>query len=135
MLNYLIKLNLLPQEFTANPEPEIMLNELGNPYLLRAKALDEPLTAFELGRVFDCLTAKAKEQIEEIIFKQRSLRLNADCIGKCSLEPSRKRARVARLESQRFRYLQDINNLQYLDYYTDKSIALWPGQTRASTFI
>jgi CRISPR-associated endonuclease Csn1 len=51
MLNYLIKLNLLPQELTANPAPEMKLNELGNPYLLRAKALDNPLTAFELGRV------------------------------------------------------------------------------------
>ncbi len=237
MLNYLITLNLLPQELTANPTPEIILNELGNPYLLRAKALDHSLTSFELGRVLlhlvqrrgflsnrktllgdmaddpdvlevlaelededdnterakeetafkadisqlkntiaelgfrtlgeylasldhhDCkrnrsrdgghlrtdrqmyrdeldliweqqkqhhndLTDNVKEQLEEIIFKQRPLKLNADRIGKCSLEPTRKRAKIARLESQRFRYLQDINNLQYFDYYTEKSVSL-----------
>lgn len=238
MLNYLIKLNRLPQELTANPTPEIMLNELGDPYLLRAKALDNSLTPFELGRVLlhlvqrrgflsnrktllgdmaddpdvldvlaelegeddnsterakeetafkadisklkgtiaelgfrtlgeylasldhhDCkrnrsrdgghlrtdrqmyrdeldliweqqkqhhnvLTDKVKEQLEEIIFKQRPLKLNSDRIGRCSLEPTRKRANIARLESQRFRYLQDINNLQYFDYYTEKSVSL-----------
>ncbi len=238
MLNYLIKLNLLPQELTANPTPEIILNELGDPYPLRAKALDSTLTAFELGRVLlhlvqrrgflsnrktllgdmaddpdvldvlaelegeddnstestkeetafkadisklkvtiaelgfrtlgeylasldhhDCkrnrsrdgghlrtdrqmyrdelnliweqqkqhhaiLTDDVKEQLVEIIFKQRPLKLNADRIGKCSLESTRKRAKIARLESQRFRYLQDINNLQYFDYYTEKSVSL-----------
>ena len=51
MLNYLIMLKLLPPELTANPTPEILLNELGNPYELRAKALDHALSAFELGRV------------------------------------------------------------------------------------
>jgi CRISPR-associated endonuclease Csn1 len=238
MLNYLVKLNLLPQELTGNPTPEILLNELGSPYLLRAKALDSPLTKFEMGRVLlhlvqrrgflsnrktllgdmaddpdvldvlselegeddnssdrakeetvfktdisqlkkiisengfrtlgqylasldhhDCkrnrsrdgghlrtdrqmyrdeldliweqqkthheeLTDAVKDQIEDIIFKQRPLKFNADRIGKCSLEPSRKRAKIARLECQRFRYLQDINNLQYFDYYTEKSISL-----------
>ena len=238
MLNYLIKLNLLPQELTGNLAPEILLNDLGSPYLLRAKALDTALTKFELGRVLlhlvqrrgflsnrktllgdmaddpdvldvlaelegeddnsserakeetafktdishlkktisdfgfrtlgeylasldhhdckrnrsrdgghlrtdrqmyrdelnliwaqqkkyhDALTDSVKEQIEEIIFKQRPLKLNADRIGKCSLEPTRKRAKIARLECQRFRYLQDINNLQYFDYYTEKNISL-----------
>lgn len=52
MLNFLIQLDLLPQELKDNPEPERILNTLGNPYLLRAKALDDPLTQFELGRVF-----------------------------------------------------------------------------------
>ena len=238
MLNYLIQLELLPKELTNNPTPEIILNELGNPYTLRAQALDRPLTKFELGRVLlhlvqrrgflsnrktllgdmaddpdlldilaelegeadnssdrakeetafkkdinelrhtiaeqgfrtlgeylgslehhDCkrnrsrdgghlrtdrqmyrdelnliweqqsqhhsiLTDAVKAQIDEIIFKQRPLKLNADRIGKCSLEPSRKRAKVARLECQRFRYLQGINNLQYIDPYTDKSTSL-----------
>ncbi|CAA9888985.1 CRISPR-associated endonuclease Cas9 [Candidatus Methylobacter favarea] len=238
MLNYLIMLRLLPRELAGHAAPEIILNELGNPYFLRAKALDNSLTPFELGRVFlhlvqrrgflsnrktllgdmaddpdvldvltelegkndnsserakeetafkaaisqlkntiaelgfrtvgeylasldhhDCkrnrsrdgghlrtdrqmyrdeldliweqqkqhhaaLTDDVKEQLEEIIFKQRPLKLNSDRRGKCSLEPARKRARIARLESQRFRYLQDINNLQYFDYYTEKSVSL-----------
>lgn len=238
MLNYLISLNLLPQELAGNPVPEIILNELGNPYQLRAKALDDALTPFELGRVLlhlvqrrgflsnrktllgdmaddpdvldvlaelegeddtsserakeetafkadisqlkstiadagfrtlgeylasfdhhDCkrnrktdgghlrtdrqmyrdelgliwqqqiqhhcvLTDTVREQIEEIIFYQRPLKLNPDRIGKCSLEPTRKRAKMALLECQRFRYLQDINNLQYFDPYTEQSLSL-----------
>ncbi len=233
MLNYLVKLDLLPKEIQGHTQPEIILNSLGDPYQLRAKALDHQLGKHELGRVFlhlvqrrgflsnrktllgdmvddpdvkavldeiedredtsserakeetafkkdiselrstikekgyrtlgeylaslehhdckrnrsregghirtdrqmyrdelnliwekqsnfhDVLTKNVKEQIEKIIFYQRLLKLLSDRIGKCSLEPSRKRANIARLESQQFRYLQDINNLQYLDYYTD----------------
>lgn len=238
MLNYLIMLKLLPPELTGNPTPEIMLNDLGNPYQLRAKALDNVLTSFELGRVFlhlvqrrgflsnrktllgdmaddpdvlnvlaelegeddtsserakeetafkadisklkttiaesgkrtlgeylaslshhDCkrnrktdgghlctdrqmyrdeldliwqqqkqhhsvLTDAVKEEIEGIIFYQRPLKLRSDRIGKCSLESAKNRAKLAWLESQRFRYLQDINNLQYFDPYTEKSLSL-----------
>ena len=51
MLSYLVSLGLLPEELKGHPQPEIILNRLGNPYLLRAKALDAPLTAQELGRV------------------------------------------------------------------------------------
>ena len=227
MLNYLVKLNLLPPELTNNSTPEIILNDLGNPYALRANALDHALTPFELGRVFlhlvqrrgflsnrktllgdmaddpdvldilaeleaeedtsteqakeetafkadisqlkatiaksgcrtlgeylasfdvhDCqrnriregghlrtdrqmyrdelnqiwqqqkrhhaiLTNEVREQLDEIIFKQRPLKLNSNRVGNCSLEPKNKRSKIARLECQRFRYLQDINNLQY----------------------
>lgn len=52
MLNYLVSLNLLPKELQGNYQPEIVLNPLGNPYELRAKALDHRLAPFELGRVF-----------------------------------------------------------------------------------
>jgi len=235
MLNYLVLLKLLPAELQGNTQPEIILNELGNPYHLRAKALDEAVTPYEFGRILlhlvqrrgflsnrktmlgdmiddpdvlsilseldnkdktstgeegqfkedinrlriavkennsrtlgeylskfdhhDCkrnrsrdgghkrtdrqmyheeldliwleqkkhhlgLTSEVKAQIEEIIFKQRPLKLKADRVGKCSLEPSRKRAQIARLEYQKFRYLQDINNLQYLDYFTDKWVKI-----------
>jgi len=233
MLNYLVKLDLLPKELQGHAQPEIILNRLGNPYRLRAMALDNPLKNHELGRVIlhlvqrrgflssrktllgdmvddpdvkavldkledtgeslserakeetlfkkdinvlrqtiktnghrtlgeylasldhhDCkrnrsregghlrtdrqmyhdeldliwemqakfneiLTDEVKEQIEQIIFYQRPLKLSSDSVGKCSLESSRNRARMARLECQRFRYLQDINNLKYFDYYTD----------------
>lgn len=238
MLNFLVQLSLLPQELKDNPAPEVILNTLGNPYQLRAKALDKPLTLFELGRVFlhlvqrrgflsnrktllvdmiddpdvldvlaeedektdtstergkeesafkedisklksmiaeadfrtlgeylasldhhDCkrnrategghlrtdrqmyrdeldliwrqqsqhhtvLTDKAREEIEQIIFYQRPLKLKEDRIGKCSLEPDKYRAKIAWLECQRFRYLQDINNLQYFDPYQDKYVAI-----------
>ena len=238
MLNYLVSLNLLPVSLKDHPKPESILNELGEPYSLRAKALDSPLSTHELGRVLlhlvqrrgflsnrktrlgqemlddpdvqaalaeleedtadgntdrtdeekeetafkqdisqlrkaieasgcrtlgeylasleplqskrnrqrdgghlrtdrqmyqeeldaiweeqkkhhTVLTDKVKEQIEQIIFHQRPLKLRADRVGKCSLEPRCTRARIARLEYQKFRYLQDINNLQFFDSYTE----------------
>ena len=238
MLNYLVKLNLLPKTLQENTQPEKLLNELGDPYELRKKALDYQLTQHELGRVLlhlvqrrgflsnrktllgdmvddpdvqaslnekegeedtssesakeetafkkdiselrekiakakcrtlgeylstldphTCrrnrvregghlrtdrrmyqdelnliwqeqskhhlfLTDEVKEQIEIIIFYQRPLKLKSDRIGKCSLEPSNKRARMARLEFQRSRYLQDINILEYFDPYSEKSTRL-----------
>ncbi len=235
MLNYLVSLNLLPKELQGNTQPEIILNELGDPYQLRAKALDVALNASELGRVLlhlvqrrgflsnrktllgdmiddpdvldilnelddnddkpageegefkqdiailrqtiqdsgcrtlgeylskfdhhDCkrnrardgghkrtdrqmyheeldliwdeqkkhhtvLTDEVKDQIEEIIFYQRPLKLKADRIGKCSLEPSKQRAQIAKLKCQRFRYLQDINNLEYFQSQEDKFVKL-----------
>jgi CRISPR-associated endonuclease Csn1 len=238
MLNCLIQLDLLPLELKNNPTPELILNTLGNPYQLRARALDYPLTAYELGRVMlylvqrrgflsnkktllgdmvddpdvlavlaeedeksdtstergkeesafkadikqlkntinesgfrtlgeylaslkhhDCkrnratdgghlrtdrqmyqdeltfiwqqqsqhhpvLTDKVKKEIEQIIFYQRPLKLKAERIGTCSLEKDKYRAKIARLECQRFRYLQDINHLQYFDPYQDKYVAI-----------
>ncbi len=52
------------------------------------------------------LTTEVCQQFEDIIFKQRPLKLRADRVGKCSLEPKNTRARFARLEVQKFRYLQ-----------------------------
>jgi CRISPR-associated endonuclease Csn1 len=51
MLNYLVKLQLLPAVLQGSTQPEVVLNSLGDPYILRAKALDSKLDAFELGRV------------------------------------------------------------------------------------
>jgi len=64
------------------------------------------------------------DSIEEVIFYQRPLKLNPDRVGKCSLEPSRKKAKMARLECQEFRYLQDINNLRYFDVWKDEEVSL-----------
>ena len=238
MLNYLVSLNLLPASLKDHPKPESVLNELGEPYSLRAKALDSPLSVHELGRVLlhlvqrrgflsnrktllgqemlddpdvqavlaeldednadgktditdeekeetafkkdisdlrekikksGCrtlgeylaslkpsqskrnrqrdeghlrtdrqmyqeeldaiweeqkkhhmvLTDAVKGQVEQIIFHQRPLKLQADRVGKCSLEPRCTRARIARLEYQQFRYLQDINNLQFFYPHTE----------------
>lgn len=238
MLNYLISLKLLPVELGNCLTPEIQLNAIGDPYQLRAKALDAPITAHELGRVLlnlvqrrgflsnrktllgdmaddpdvyavlaeleaeennsserakeetafkkdiielrntiadancrtlgeylatrdphECqrnrsrdgghlrtdrqmyreelaaiwdtqqnfhaiLTDEVREQIEHIIFYQRPLKLRADRIGRCSLEPKRTRATIARLECQRFRYWQDLNNLQYFEHHTDQWLSL-----------
>ena len=238
LLAYLIKLDLLPATLAGNSQPEVTLNSLGDPYALRAKALDDPLTQHELGRVLlhlvqrrgflsnrkttlgdmvddpdvqsvleelegeedtsserakeetafkkdisqlrdditasgcrtlgeylskkslhelkrnrahdgghlrtdrqmyreelaaifasqtphhDTLTDEVRSEIEEIIFKQRPLKLRSDRVGRCSLEKKNTRARMARLEVQRFRYLQDINHLQYFDPYSDAYVSL-----------
>lgn len=237
MLNYLVSLNLLPRELQANTQPEIILNELGDPYELRVKGLDNQLSRYEFGRVLLHFVARrgflstkkqvagdliddpdtvafldelddkpssdkeegafkadisevrksideasartlgeylhklsqgeckrnrshegghlrtdrkmyqdeleliwqqqnqyfshlpddfmAKDKgIKQIIFYQRPLKLKKDRIGKCSLEPKNNRASSARLEVQRFRYLQDVNNLQYFERHTDQWLSI-----------
>ena len=237
MLNYLVSLDLLPKELLGNTEPEKLLNQIGDPYELRTKALDEQLSPHQLGRILLHFVARrgflstkkqaagdliddpdtmdylnelddktdssedkeegdfkadiAKvyldikadgartlgeylyrsktnvkrnrahegghlrtdramyqdelEQIwkkqrayftdlpsdfmdenkgaKKIIFYQRPLKLRKDRVGRCSLEPKQYRANTARLEVQRFRYLQDINNLEYLDRYSNKLVS------------
>ncbi len=56
-----------------------------------------------------------------IIFYQRPLKLKKDRVGKCSLEPKHYRANTARLEVQKFRYLQDVNNLKYSEPYANNT--------------
>ncbi|KAF3982408.1 MAG: type II CRISPR RNA-guided endonuclease Cas9 [Methylococcales symbiont of Hymedesmia sp. n. MRB-2018] len=237
MLNYLVSLDLLPRELQGHTQPEIILNQRGDPYALRAKSLDTQLTAYEFGRVLlhfvarrgflstkkqvagdliddpdtivflnalDDTPTKDKEEtafkadiskvkkaiecagartlgeylhklaqgeckrnrshegghlrtdrkmyqdeleliwqqqgqyfshlpddfmekdqgIKKIIFYQRPLKLKKDRIGKCSLEPKNNRAPMARLEVQQFRYLQDVNNLQYFERHTDKWLSI-----------
>ncbi len=58
---------------------------------------------------------KMKEELEHIIFFQRPLKLKPDRVGHCTFEPKLSRTRNARLESQQFRYWQQINNLSYDD--------------------
>lgn len=233
MLNYLVSQQLLPKKLQGNTQPEILLNKIGDPYELRAKALDNQLSPYEFGRVLlhfvarrgflsskkqmagdlvddpdtvaylnelDNKPEKTKEEegfkaniasvrsaiedngyrtlgeylhnfekgkckrnrshegshlrtdrkmyqdelekiwqqqsqyfphlpddfmqekkgIKQIIFYQRPLKLKNDRVGKCSLEPKNNRAATARLEVQRFRYLQDINNLQYFERHTNQ---------------
>ena len=222
---------LLPQEIKEATDIERVLNETGDPYRLRAKALDEPLGPHELGRVLlhlcarrgflsnrkvrwgdlrddpdardlveseeerqrkDDTTGRSDEEkeegklIEEIaglwnamrdrgartlgeylaglprgerkrarhtdrrmyeeefeavwnaqaehhevlddglmaelhrtIFHQRLLKLKGGRIGNCSLEPLRPRAAKARLESQRFRLLHDVNILEVAGVFRD----------------
>jgi CRISPR-associated endonuclease Csn1 len=48
--NYLITLGLLPESVRDTSQREAVLNRLGDPYTLRAKALDDELSDHELGR-------------------------------------------------------------------------------------
>jgi CRISPR-associated endonuclease Csn1 len=69
--------------------------------------------------------------IKQIIFYQRPLKLKQDRVGKCSLEPKNNRAPMARLEAQRFRYLQDVNNLQYFERHTEQWLNITDEDKRA----
>ncbi len=51
MCKYLISLGFLPDNLNNDSQPEITLNKLGDPYQLRAQALDRILEPYELGRV------------------------------------------------------------------------------------
>ncbi len=48
--NYLLSKGFLPEILKDEPNPEKELNKLGDPYDIRAKALDEKLTKHEFGR-------------------------------------------------------------------------------------
>lgn len=61
------------------------------------------------------LNTPLKIALHNAIFFQRPLRLQKNLVGKCTFEPSRKRAPRALLESERFRILQDISNLAVKD--------------------
>ncbi len=59
------------------------------------------------------LTNQFIKEITDTIFFQRPLKLKKNRIGKCSLEKSRYRCALARLEAQRFRYMSFIGNIRY----------------------
>lgn len=61
------------------------------------------------------LTEDAKRTIHKAIFHQRPLKNQKHLIGRCELEPEHRRAPWALLISQRFRYLQRLNDLRIVD--------------------
>lgn len=73
----------------------------------------------EQSKYYSSLTEQVQQEIDYIIFYQRPLRTPKETIGYCSLERKSRRAHMARLEYQRFRYLQDINNLTYNNEQVD----------------
>ena len=85
----------------------------------RARYTDRQMYEDEFEKVWEAqakhhpalLTEELKERVHHAIFHQRPLNLKKGR-GHCSLEPQLPRAAMARLESQRFRLLQDVNNLE-----------------------
>lgn len=53
-----------------------------------------------------------REELEHAIFYQRPLKSQRGLIGKCDLEPQRRRAQTASLPFQHFRILQRVNDLK-----------------------
>lgn len=67
---------------------------------------------WDVQQKFDkSLTPEIKVAFHNILFHQRPLKIQKFLVGKCTFEPSKKRAARAILEAQRFRFLQDVNNL------------------------
>ena len=60
------------------------------------------------------LTDDAKASIRHAIFFQRPLKSQKGLIGRCELEPHHRRAAMATLLAQRFRYLQKLNDLEII---------------------
>jgi CRISPR-associated endonuclease Csn1 len=57
----------------------------------------------------------AKAKIRRAIFFQRPLKSQKGLIGRCDLEPRHRRAPLASLVAQRFRYWQKINDLEIIE--------------------
>jgi CRISPR-associated endonuclease Csn1 len=58
------------------------------------------------------------DRIEQIIFFQRKMYWPQSVVGLCELEPKQRRCPKADRMAQRFRLLQEVNNLCYLDKQT-----------------
>ena len=69
-----------------------------------------------------------RSRIYSTIFKQRPLKIQKFLVGKCTLEPQRKRCAWARPQAQWFRCLQSINNLTVRDPQTGLQRNLEPGE-------
>jgi len=64
------------------------------------------------------------KQLRQALFFQRPLRIKEGTVGTCELESGKKRCRLAMLDAQRFRLLQQVNNLR---------LETGPGKERAMT--
>ncbi|MBO1927833.1 type II CRISPR RNA-guided endonuclease Cas9 [Thiomicrorhabdus sp. 6S2-11] len=106
MLNFLMSLDFLPQTLINELQPEIILNDLGDPYALRAKALDHPLTSHQLGRVLLHLVQRRG-------FQSNRKTLFGDMIDDPDLmEVVSQEAEVEALDKEEGDYLQSIAELR-----------------------
>ncbi len=64
--------------------------------------------------------------IEGLIFFQRPIYWPRSVVGKCELEPKQKRCPRPDRRAQRFRLLQEVNNLRYVDPDTNEEKSLCP---------
>lgn len=88
-------------------------------YTARAMLIDEFEAIWASQERFhpSVLTPELKKRIYHRIFHQRPLKSQSDKIGRCELEPKRRRAPWALLAAQRFRLLQAVNNLRIRNEY------------------
>lgn len=64
------------------------------------------------------ITPEVKEKLHSLIFFQRDMYWPLSMVGSCDLERRSKRCPVAERDAQRFRILQEVNNLKLIDRST-----------------
>lgn len=80
-------------------------------YTSRQMFIDEFNQIWQAQSAFHTqLNAAMQQRIYQAIFHQRPLKIQSWLLGKCELEPERKRAYAATLAAQEFRIWQSINN-------------------------
>ena len=99
-------------EFFSKLDPEE--KRIRQRYTARQMYLDEFEAIWKKQTKFNPnLTDEAKETIHRAIFFQRPLKSMRSKLGKCELVPGKRRAPVACLEFQRFRYWQKLLDMKY----------------------
>ena len=76
------------------------------------------------------LTDDLRRQIHETIFNQRPLKVQKNLVGRCELEPTRKRAPKGLWYAQQFRLLQDVSHLEFPDANTGEIRKLSEGERK-----
>ena len=81
----------------------------------------------------DVLTDQLREWVHRVVFFQRKMYWPKSVVGRCELEPKLKRCPRADRVAQRFRMLQEVNNLRLLDTSTGEERPL--GDQERSTLL
>lgn len=102
-------------EFFSRLDPE--QERIRRRYTGRQMFLDEFEAVWDTQRALGntILGDDLKKTVHNAIFFQRRLKSAKHLIGECALEPGEKRCPWYRLEAQRFRILQNVNNLRLID--------------------
>jgi CRISPR-associated endonuclease Csn1 len=79
----------------------------------------------------ELLTDSLRTVVHHVIFHQREMYWPAATVGRCELEPSRRRCHRADRAAQRFRILQETNNLKFVDQETGEERPLDPDERAA----
>lgn len=88
-------------------------------YPERSMLQDEVKIIWEMqAKHYSELTQELYDEIEKIIFFQRDLREQE--VGYCTFEPKARRARLTLPIAQKFRILQEVNNLDLVNYYSSE---------------
>ncbi len=93
---------------------------------IRGRHTDRKMYEEEFEKIFNkqkefypnILNDDFKKKVYKLIFHQREIKSQKDKVGFCPLEKGKKRAPLALLNSQRFRYMCKVNNLSVIDNET-----------------